>query len=368
MRPLVVLALILLCFAGTINAQSRRSQAYSESASALDKNSRGMTPEPQSETTPAVLSADDDVIRVETDLIMVPTFIADRKGKSIGNIKRPELKIFENGIEQEVSYFAVESQPFTVALVLDMSYSSVFKLSEIQYAAFEFINQLRPEDKVMIVSFDEKPHVLCEPTNNRMALKLAIESTRIASGTGLYKTLDMILNEKLSRISGRKAIVLLSDGVDTSSKKLRAEDVLKSTAETDILVYPIQYDTYDDVQKFNKQSAEVFYDENDRPRPVKKSKIKGERREDYKAADEFLNKLSEQTGGTVYKVSTALYLNSAFAGIADELRKIYILGYYPSVERKVGVRYAIKVRVYRPNLIVRARSGYIFNQNRSLIK
>ena len=83
---------------------------------------------------------------------------------------------------------------------------------------------------------------------------------------------------------------------------------------------------------------------------------------------DFLKKLSEQTGGNVYKVADTVNLNSAFARIADDLRRIYTLGYYPSVEREVGVRYAIKVRVYRPNLVIRARSSYIFNQNRSLIK
>jgi len=162
--------------------------------------------------------------------------------------------------------------------------------------------------------------------------------------------------------------VLLTDGVDTSSGKLSADDVLESLAETDALVYPIQYDTYEDVQKTRKGSAEVRYDDNDRPYTVQRPPGKGERREDYKAANEFLNKLSDQTGGNVYKVADTLNLNSAFARIADDLRKIYTLGYYPSVERQVGVRYAIKVRVYRPNLVIRARSGYIFNQNRSLIK
>jgi len=366
MKFAAVLGLVLLSLAGLLNAQSRRMTTYSESAPTLEKRSDKNQSEPPPETNQT--NSEEEVIRVETDLIMVPTRITDRSGKSVGNLKKPEFKIFENGVEQEVAYFAVENQPFTVALVLDMSYSSVFKLPEIQYAAYEFINQLKPDDKVMVVSFDEKPHLLCEATNNRMALKLAIDSTSISSGTALYKTLDLVLNEKLSRIPGRKAIVLLSDGVDTSSGKLSAEEVLKSTTETDVLVYPIQYDTYEDVQKTRKDAAEVRYDKNDRPYLVQRAKIKGERLEDYKAANEFLSRLSEQTGGSLYKVADTVNLNSAFANIAEDLRKIYTLGYYPSVEREVGVRYAIKVRVYRPNLVIRARSGYIFNQNRSLIK
>jgi len=367
MKFTIVFGIILLAFASVQNAQSRRNTTYSESWPTLEKRTDKNSEEPETEASPK--NADEEeVIRVETDLIMVPTRITDRSGKSVGNIKRQEFKIYENGVEQEVAYFAVENQPFTVALVLDMSYSSVFKLSDIQFAAYEFINQLKPEDKVMVVAFDEKPHVLCEPTNNRMALKLAIDSTSISSGTGLYKTLDLVLNEKMSRVAGRKAIVLLSDGVDTASGKLSAEDVLKSTAETDVLVYPIQYDTYEDVQRVRKDAAEIRYDNNDRPYAVQRGAIKGERLEDYKAANDFLNKLSDQTGGNVYKVADTLNLNSAFARIADDLRKIYTLGYYPGVERRVGVRYAIKVRVYRPNLVIRARSGYIFNQNRSLIK
>ncbi len=356
----------MVCLTGILNAQSRRAKTYSESAPTLEKRSDKDKPETPSEINQT--NSEDEVIRVETDLIIVPTRVTERNGKSVANIKKPEFKIFENGVEQEVAYFNVENQPITVALILDMSYSSVFKLPEIQYAAFEFINQLKPDDKVMVVSFDEKPHILCEATNNRTALKLAINSTSISSGTGLYKTLDLVLNKKLNQVSGRKAIVLLSDGVDTSSGKLSASDVLKSSVETDVLVYPIQYDTYEDVQKSRKGSAEVRYDENDRPYSVQRAKIKGERLEDYKAADQFLNQLSEQTGGSVYKVADTFNLNSAFAKIADDLRKIYALGYYPSSERKVGVRYAIKVRVYRPNLVVKARSGYIFNQNRNLIK
>jgi len=366
MKLAAVFGLILLFFAGSLHAQSRRLTTYSESLPTLERKGDKEPAETPSETRET--SPEDEVIRVETDLIMVPTRITDRTGKAVGNIKKNEFKIYENGVEQEVSYFAVENQPFTVALVLDMSYSTVFKLSEIQFAAYEFINQLKPDDRVMVVSFDENPHILCEPTNNRLALKLAIESTRVSSGTGLYKTLDLVLNEKLGRIAGRKAIVLLTDGVDTSSGKLTANDVLKSSAETDVLVYPIQYDTFRDVQKTRKDAAEIRYDKDDRPYSVEREAIKGERAEDYKAANAFLDKLSDQTGGSVYKVADTLNLGSAFAGIAEDLRKIYTLGYYPSVERKVGVRYAIKVRVYRPNLVIRARSGYVFNENRSLIK
>lgn len=344
--------------------QAGRVPTYSESVSATDKNVRQTdapkTTEPEKEKTK---EAGDDVIRVETDLIIIPAQISDRQGKPVGDIKREEFRIFENDTEQEIAYFSGEEQPFTVALVLDMSYSSVFKLSEIQAAALAFVNQLREKDKVMVVSFDEKARVLCEPTGDRKILRLAIEGARIASGTSLYLALDLVLNEKFSRMTGRKAIVLLSDGVDTQSRNQTAAGILREAAETDVLIYPIQYDTYDDVQKTRRENAQVLYDDNDRPYVVEAPRVRGEREEDYRAANEFLKTAAIQTGGKVYRVSSATDLNQAFARIADELRKIYSLGYYPSGERQEGARYSIKVRVYRPNLAIRARSSYVWKRN-----
>jgi VWFA-related protein len=273
-------------------------------------------------------------------------------------VRKEEFKIFENGIEQEIAYFSNEEQPFTVALVLDMSYSSVFKLKDIQSAAFAFVNQLRQNDRVMVVSFDEKARVLCEPTNDRKVLRLAIEGSKIASGTSLYNALELVLNEKFNKIPGRKAVVLLSDGVDTSSKNITARDISRDVSGTDVLVYPIHYNTYDDVQKSRRKNAEIRYDDDDQPYVVDARPVKGERDEDYETAREFLKDIADQSGGRLYRVTSTTNLNNSFANIANELRKIYSLGYYPIETRKKGAKYAIKVRVYRPNLNVHARGGY----------
>lgn len=236
-------------------------------------------------------------------------------------------------------------------------------MQDIQRAALVFVSQLRENDKVIIISFDEKVKILCEPTNDRKILRLAIEATRIGSGTSLYTALDLVLNQRLSLISGRKAIVLLSDGVDTSSLKFTSADILREIGNSDVLVYPVQYNTYDDVQKSRKKSSQILYDDKDRPYITQKPKVKGEREEDYENADEFLRELSNQTGGKVYRVSSSTNLNKAFAKIADDLRKIYSLGYYPSTERKNGVRYAVNVRVYRPNLKITAKESYLWRKN-----
>jgi hypothetical protein len=138
-----------------------------------------------------------------------------------------------------------------------------------------------------------------------------------------------------------------------------SSSVIRDLSETDTLVYPIQYDTYDDVRKNRRKDAPVQYDDDDRPYIVERPPGKGEREEDYREADEFLGAVADQTGGRVYKVRSNPNLNNAFAAIAAELRKTYSLGYYPSVERRPGEVYLIKVRVYRPNLIVRAREKFL---------
>ncbi|MEP7037783.1 MAG: VWA domain-containing protein [Acidobacteriota bacterium] len=361
MRNLAKISFTILIFISPLFGQAGRVPIYSESSSdkTVEKDGKLSPNEKTKENN------DDEVIRIKTDLVIIPAQISQRSGKPVTDLKKEEFKIFENGQAQEIAYFSNEEQPFIVALVLDMSYSSVFKLQEIQNAALTFVNQLRENDKVMVVSFDEKAQVLCEPTSNRKVLKLAIEGAKIASGTSLYSALGLVLNEKFNIIDGRKAIVLLSDGVDTSSPNLTADDILKQIIETDVLVYPIQYNTWDDVQKSRKNSAQIFYDEDDRPYSIEMPRKKGEREEDYKAADGFFKEISNQTGGRVFRVSSNTNLNQAFAAIADELRKVYILGYYPSEERKVGVRYSIKVRFYRPNLFIRARNGYVWQSERN---
>ncbi|NOT47695.1 MAG: VWA domain-containing protein [Acidobacteria bacterium] len=358
---LIVICAVAMCF-GVVSAQSARTKNYSESR-AVTERVKTAAASPASatagtKTTASVEQPDLDVIKVETDLVIVPFRVTDKKGHPVADIKQNEVRIFENGEEREMAYFSDIDQPFTVALVLDTSYSTVFKLKEIQDAAKKFVALLRPEDKVMVISFAEKPIVLCEATGDRKVLNIAIEGSRIGSGTGLYLTLDMVLNHKLNRIPGRKAVVLFSDGVDTTSTLQTAQTVGKDIVESDALIFPIKYNTYDDVQKNRRATAPVQFDEDDKPYTVDARPVKGERVEDYAAAKEFLQTIAQDTGGRLYNVTTTTNLDSAFANIANELRKIYSLGYYPSSEREIGASFDIKVRVYRPELNIRTKERY----------
>lgn len=360
-KTIVIIILVMLFGIGFSFAQSGKVKTYSESSPSPENSEQNIEVAKGNLSKNKQSKTDDEQIQIDTNLVIVSAKISDRKGKIVAGLEKKEFKIFENNIEQEIAYFSNENEPFTVVLLLDMSYSSVFKLEEIRNAALIFTRQLRSKDKIMVASFDEEVQILCEPTNDTNILRLAIEGTQIRSGTSLYTALDKVLVEKLKDISGRKAIVLLSDGVDTTSRNISAERLLRKFNEVDVLVYPIQYDTYDDVQKTRKNNAQIYYDDDDRPIIISKKK-KGERETDYDKANKFLKDISYETGGRVFQVSSKSNLQNAFSNIADELRKIYSLGYYPDGEKNVGEKYNVRVRVYRPDLIIRARDSFIWGK------
>src|SRR4030095_1191715 len=187
-----------------------------------------------------------DVVRIETNLVTVPVSVSDRQGRFVPDLRREDFKVFENGNEQPIAYFESSEKPFTVALVLDMSASTHFHLWEIKAAATAFAKQLRPQDRVLVVTFSDQVLLLTEATNNLEVVTAVIEqNARGGDSTRLYDAIDLVINERLNKIPGRKAIVLFTDGVDTSSYLATYESTLQQAEELDALVYPIQYDTSD---------------------------------------------------------------------------------------------------------------------------
>jgi len=389
MKRFVCVSLFLcgLCvLSASVNGQSRRVAP----GKGTDKpNSRPPTlaapvptPTPAAEELAQDASdSNDDVVSVETQLVTIPVRVLDRKNRFITGLKQENFQVFEDNIPQEIAYFNNEAQPFTVALVLDMSYSTTFKISEIQQAAISFIDQLRPEDKVIVISFDEEVHMLCEATSDRGRIYRAIRSTKIATGTSLYDAVKLTMNDRMRTIKGRKAIVLFTDGVDTTSRQSNDLENLRDALELDALVYPIRYDTYADVQSM-KSSGSVINMPGSKPRAptsgtpfptslppvptVQTPGDKGTTAAEYKAAEDYLNQLAVRTSGTIFLASTFGNLNQAFTKIAGELREFYSIGYYPAKEGVPGKSHRIKVKVDQPNVAVRARDSYIVPKKKKL--
>ena len=295
-------------------------------------------------------------------------------------MKKEDFRIWEDGVEQQVAYFASTDKPFTVALLIDTSGSTKFRLREIQDAAITFVQQLRPDDKVMVISFNDRIRVLTEPTNDRNRLRGAIEQTEAGNGTRLYDVVDMVMNEYFNRIEGRKAMVLFTDGVDTTSRRASYESTTRDAEELDALIYPVEFDTFSDMGGWpggghrrggggggtsSGNSGDIFDDilgaifgggGGGRRGGGGGS---GNSRSEYELGDQYLHELARVTGARLYDAEQQ-NLDAAFRSVAEELRRQYSLGYYPKNKPNAGDRRNIKVRVNRPELVVRTRDSYVF--------
>jgi Ca-activated chloride channel family protein len=398
MRKSILFALFLaltFAFSAVLSAQMRPRRAADDAQTQAQSPQRptrapASLPQPsegaskreggQAKGQTAEEVGEDEVVRVNTALVTIPVSVLDRDGRFIPALGKDDFRIFEDGTEQQVAYFAATEEPFTVALVIDTSASTRFKLEDIQDAAIAFLDQLRPDDRVIVVSFDESIRVLSEATNDRRQLRDAIRRTHTGGGTRLYDAVDLVIQQQLSRAHGRKAIVLFTDGVDTTSKHASFESTLAEAEELDALIYPIHYDTFEDGGGGGGGGGwpgRSPYPTRRRPgwgdilggiiiggggggRGGGGGGGVGNSRGDYRRGGDYLRRLAEMSGGRHYDAADLRYVEEAFTNIAEELRRQYSLGYYPSRQAQASERRQIRVRVKRPNLVVRARDSYIY--------
>jgi Ca-activated chloride channel family protein len=318
--------------------------------------------------TPASQGAEEDeIVRVETNLVTMPVSVLDREGRFISGLQQKDFKIFENGIEQKVEHFQSVEQPFTVILMIDVSPSTAFQIDEIHDGAIAFVNQLRPADKVMVIAFDDRVRVLSRPTNDRRVLREAIYQAQFGDGTSLYEAVDHVINRELVNIPGRKAVVLFTDGVDTTSRRANYQSTIADVEEVDALFYPIRYNTqrqYGGMGGGRRQRGGT----DDWIGIILGGGIQigggpaGSSSGEYATGLRYLETLAQNSGGRKFEADTINNLEASFSGIAEELRRQYSLGYYPDKVGQAGERRRISVRVMRPNVMVKAKSTYVFAQ------
>jgi Ca-activated chloride channel homolog len=341
-----------IIFPNTTKEKKKPKESKKDSTTPAETQTAPQTSEPVNE---------EDVVKVETNLITIPVSVYERSGVYVGDLQQSDFKIFEDGKEQEIAYFGTSQQPFSVILLIDTSPSTSFKIEEIQAAAIAFVDQLRAEDKVMVIEFNSGVDVLTDFTNDRQQVYKAIRRTDFGNGTSLYDAVETSLRRKLGKIQGRKAIVLFTDGVDTTSGGASLNSTLEDAEEADSIIFPIYYNTFLENRGIGGSTGGVmstpptigFPQGNGAPTSA-----------DYARGRGYLEALANATGGKMFRAeSTVGGLNAAFAGIAKELRSQYSIGYYPQEEGSPGQRKQIKVRVNRPNVAIRARDSYIVGAN-----
>src|ERR1044072_1946484 len=201
----------------------------------------------QSAINPNGETVEGDVIKFDTSLVTVPVSVLDRYGRYVPQLKREQFRIMENGVEQKIAYFATTDSPFTVVLLIDTSGSTEYRLEDIQQAAINFVDKLKPADSVMVMSFDDRIQVQCKATTDREEITRAIRRTHTGGGTRLYDAVADILTKQLQTIEGRRAIVLFTDGVDTTSHRASYDSTVRLAEESDAPIYSVDYDTSGEV-------------------------------------------------------------------------------------------------------------------------
>jgi len=332
----------------------------------------------------------DEPIRLKTDLVTVTTAVNDREGRAIKSLKADDFTIYEDGVKQRIAHFAPTEEPFTLLLLLDISGSTLEEIALMKSAAKNFLAELRPNDHVGVIVFSREIEMISEFTDSRQQVEAAVgqiatprggDAYRFNSNTGtsFYDALYLAVQESpLKKVEGRKAIVCMSDGVDSTSR-MKYKDARHLVEAAQAPIYMLELNTEEatlvdllkpktDPSYVNLSPGQIdrYYDEFDpdsmrrhMPRGIIPADTIREINEGlYKIARRELRELGEHTGGRVYPVRTLNDLSGVYKQVADDLRSQYSIGYYPMNNAQDGAWRSIRVEVRGPGAKVHARSGY----------
>jgi Ca-activated chloride channel homolog len=290
-------------------------------------------------------TGNEDAIKVDATLVDVPIVASDKQGKYIPGLRAEDFILYEDGIRQEVEFFSSETVPFHVVLLLDTSSSTRQRLVAIQDAARQFISNLRNNDQVMIISFATDITVENRFTSDRAALSQAIRSVTPGGSTRLYDAVLLAARNVLKKKEGRKALIVLTDGNDTGSY-MHAKYAISETIESGALVYVVRYprSKMPSTQNYSNHVSPSGKFAAQYPYPY-----------DYN----FVGELIDKTDGTLFDATSIYNLAGPMRNIAEELRHVYSIGYYPlnPVQNGGYRKIELKLREH-PSVALRYKKGY----------
>lgn len=283
-------------------------------------------------------NVDEETISVDTLLLNIPVIVGDREGRYLAGLKQDNFYIVENGTKRPVDFFADDTAPLNVAILIDTSGSTSFILNDIKDSARDFIKVLRPEDKGLIASFDSTTKIWSEFTSDQKQLKKAIGKISGGGGSTMYDAMYLIMKKHFAPLKGRKAIIVLTDGM-VFGRGVSESILLNTLAESDIIVYPLLFATTVRVKAINHEMKQYF----------ERSRKQGFDR---------MNQFSLATGGKIFDAEKTNF-KTAFQNIADELKKQYVIGFYPTRSNedtvfKVGLKLDPK-SFNQNNIVIRTK-------------
>lgn len=304
----------------------------------------------------------DDVIKVETNLVQLNVGVVDRQGRAILNLSRNDFAVYENGVRQNIQDFEPTTTPFSLVLMLDMSGSTLGFRQPLKASAVRFIDALAPDDRVAVVTFNDKVEMLQKFTSERRKIADAIEMAEGKGQTNLYNALNFSLKQLAGEGKRRKAIIVLTDGLDTQMRRADREAAQSATTNEAAIasIKPDASPALSGVLGAADRMGVTVYplalpsgDARLLPFPDPQQIAM------YTAARARLQALADRTGGRVSEIRRLEDMGKLYAEVAAELRTLYSLTYQPSSgNKRDGSWRAIRIEVTRPEMIARTKSGY----------
>jgi len=306
---------------------------------------------------------DDELVRVNTNLVVLNVGVADRRGSAVTDLSRQDFAVYEDGVRQQIVSFEPATAPFSLVLLLDMSGSTLNFRQTLKQSALRFIDALGPEDRVAVVSFNRKISTLAEFTPNRRKIAFAISELAKGSGdTHLYDALRHSLELLATEGKRRKAVVVLTDGIDTEASNLDRRATAQA-ATNDEAVATVKPDENGSLRAVldaaDRQGVTIYPLALPSGDPRKLLPLTPQQAAVYTAARSRLTSLANRTGGRLHQINRIEDIGRLYAEVAADMRTLYSIAYQSSNSRpRDGSWRAINVEVTRPETIARARPGY----------
>ncbi len=302
----------------------------------------------------------DDVIKIDSSIVRLNVGVADRQGRPVTNLNKENFTLFEDGAKQDILRFEPTAAPFSVVMLLDMSGSTLGFREVIRQSAFRFIDALAPADRIAVVEFNDKVNLRNDFTVNRKSIANSIISANGRGKTQLYKALDLALDKLSKEGSRRKAIIVLTDGADSSLREIDRVFLEKvKEAEIPSAIKPENSDGFLKILgKSDAQGVTIYPLVLPTGDPAKLAEPTPIQTALYTASRSRLEMLAARTGGTFNAINRLEDMGKIYATVAADLRTLYTIEYAPTDTNRNGKWRAVKIEVDNAELISRTRPGY----------
>ncbi|MFN7927184.1 MAG: VWA domain-containing protein [Blastocatellia bacterium] len=299
----------------------------------------------------------EEVLKIDTQEVLLPVTVRDRAGQFVLNLKAEDFQVYEDNALQPISSFSLKHLPVHVVLLIDTSSSVTREVEDFKIAASNFAARLDPNDPLALIKFDDKVELVMDWTTSRNALKRALNRITTGTFTNFNDALWLTARDQLNRVNGRKAIIVLTDGIDSGRGRKTQAQVLRAMQDAEAPIYTVSTTAIQhsaaarDLQDLEKTTSSV----------ANHTRIDGLKMslEALAQGEQWLGKLADETGGRLfYPPNSFDELSDVYQQVADELRSQYVIFYTPRDGKRDGRYRSVRVKAKCNDCRTTSRLGY----------